>query len=73
MTPNEPLLTAEEVATTLRLDGETIRRWAREGSLPSLKLPGGQWRFRWSDVEAYLRGDTKAEVYVLGGTEAAAS
>jgi excisionase family DNA binding protein len=60
MTPNEPLLTADEVAGIVKLDPETIRRWARDDLLPSIKLPGGQWRFRQGDVEALLRGEFPA-------------
>lgn len=60
MTPNEPLLTVDEVAALVRLDGETVRRWARDGLVPSVKLPGGQWRFRQSDVDAILGGNAPA-------------
>lgn len=60
MTPNEPLLTVEEVAALVRQDCETVRRWAREKSLPAIKLPGGIWRFRQEDISALMRGESPA-------------
>jgi excisionase family DNA binding protein len=62
MTPPEPLLTAEEVAALVRLDVETVRRWAREGLIPSIKLPGGRRRFRRDVVDAVLAGEYPASV-----------
>jgi excisionase family DNA binding protein len=41
----------------------TIRRWAEDGEIPSITLPGsGQKRFRRQDIEAILRGDEPARV-----------
>lgn len=61
------LMTVAEVAEALRISDETVHRWAREGRLPAIWLPGGPVersglkRFRRADVEAILRGDS-AEV-----------
>jgi excisionase family DNA binding protein len=55
----EPLMTAEEVANRFRVATKTIREWARDGRLPSIRL-GGPWpdskllRFRADAVEAAL-------------------
>jgi excisionase family DNA binding protein len=58
MTPELSLLTTSEVAKMLAVNPATIRRWAEEGSIPSITLPGGgQRRFRRQDVDAILRGD----------------
>ncbi|HJT59739.1 MAG TPA: helix-turn-helix domain-containing protein [Ktedonobacteraceae bacterium] len=35
----EELLTVQEVAHILRVDQTTVRRWIKEGTLPSIKLP----------------------------------
>ena len=35
----EELLTVQEVASILRVDQTTVRRWIKEGTLPSIKLP----------------------------------
>lgn len=59
MTSLPALLTAVEVAEEFRLDPETIRRWARDGRIEWIKLPGGQYRFRRSDIEA-ITGQTVA-------------
>ncbi len=67
MTPPEPLFTAEEVAATVRQDAETVRRWAREGLISAIKLPGGRWRFRQEAVDAILRGDTPIDNAPVGG------
>ena len=57
LTTEETLLTAEEVAAVVRQDINTIQRWARNGVVPAIKLPGGRWRFRRDVVEAILRGE----------------
>lgn len=54
-TPPEELLTAEEVAAALKVHPETVRRWARDGRIPSIQLPAGRGgssprRFLLSDI-----------------------
>lgn len=52
----EPLLTSTQVATRAGVSRHTIANWVRAGKLvPSLVTMGGQYRFRWSDVEKQLR------------------
>lgn len=48
------LLTSREVAEELRVHRATVLRWAREGTVPAIRLPGKGIRFRRSDVEAVL-------------------
>lgn len=49
------LLTTPEVAALARVSRETVARWAKDGILrTAMLLPGGQRRFRRSDVEALL-------------------
>jgi len=43
-----------EAAEIVGVHRDTITRWADEGRLPCWKTPGGQRRFRRSDVEALL-------------------
>jgi len=50
----EPLLTTMEVAAIFRVARNTAARWADEGLIPSFKTPGGQRRFRKSEVLAVL-------------------
>jgi excisionase family DNA binding protein len=49
----EPLLRAEIVAGIFDCEVATVRRWARTGVLPVVRL-GGLQRFRRSDVEAII-------------------
>lgn len=56
MHSDEELLTAAEVAAELRVTRVTVGRWARDGRLASIRLPGGTLRFRRSDVDALLDG-----------------
>src|SRR5919108_4085363 len=49
-----PLLTARTVADLLGVSTETVLRWSRCGSLPSLCLPGGAIRFPQDDLDAWL-------------------
>jgi len=48
--PQKDVLTAEEVATYLRIHPYTVRRLAREGKLPGFRI-GGQWRFKKESFE----------------------
>lgn len=43
-----------EVAQALRVTPKTVWSWYRNGRLPGIELPGGELRFRRSDVEAIL-------------------
>lgn len=54
MTPDAPLLTTTEVAKACNVEPETVRRWAREGRIATITLPGGLKRFRREDVEKIL-------------------
>ncbi len=47
-----PLLTPREAAERLAVHPETLRRWAREGRISAVKLPGGAVRFRPEDIAA---------------------
>lgn len=52
----EPLLTSTQVAELVGVGRHTIANWVRSGRLrPTLTTMGGQYRFRWSDVERQLR------------------
>ena len=42
---SEGLLIANEVAKGLGVRTATVLRWARNGDMPYLRLPGGDWRF----------------------------
>lgn len=53
--PPERLANVEEVADLLQLTPSTVRRLARNGSLPSLKV-GRSVRFRLSEVIKHLEG-----------------
>lgn len=51
----DPLWTAGEVASYLRLRPETIRMMARNGELPSIKVGKRVWRFKISEVKDWLK------------------
>ena len=50
------LLTLSEVAQLLRVHANTLRRWDREGILKALRTPGGQRRYRKSDIDTIIEG-----------------
>jgi excisionase family DNA binding protein len=55
MSDPDTLLTTSEVCAIARVTRDTVARWARTGQLPvAFKLPGGQFRFRRSDVDRLL-------------------
>lgn len=46
-------MTTDEVLEYLKVNSRTIYRLIRSGSLPAVRV-GRQWRFRQSDLEAWL-------------------
>ena len=53
--PHSDPLSSGEVASLFGVDSSTVIRWADEGKLSSFRTPGGHYRFRREDVEAFLR------------------
>jgi excisionase family DNA binding protein len=51
----DELLTSAQVAKLFAVSIKTVSRWAGLGLLPVIRTPGGQLRFRRSDVEEFLR------------------
>jgi excisionase family DNA binding protein len=47
------LMTTREVLHYLRVTPRTVYRLIREGDLPAVRI-GGRWRFRRTDIEAWL-------------------
>ena len=52
MTPYN--LSTSEVADMLASTPQTVKRWVREGKLAAFVTPGGWYRFRQTDVDAFL-------------------
>ncbi len=58
--PADEFLTTQEVARLLRVTPETVRRLGRSGRLRGFVLSDKSgWRFRRSDVEAFIRAAMK--------------
>lgn len=49
------LLTADELATALRIRPATVRLWTREGIIPAIRITGKIVRYDPVDVEQALR------------------
>ncbi len=47
-------MTLKEVAELLKISERSVYRLAKDGKLPGFKPGGGAWRFRRSDVEAWV-------------------
>jgi excisionase family DNA binding protein len=47
-------LSASDAGQYLGVHPETIKRWARAGTLASKKTPGGRYRFRTDDLDAVM-------------------
>ena len=56
MTSRPGLLMADEVAQELRVTTKTVRKLAKSGQLPAIKI-GAHWRFRQADVDAFGAGE----------------
>ena len=55
MVRKPPLATTDQVAEYLQISPRTLDRWAYEGTGPDYVLAGQQRRYRWEDVESWLR------------------
>jgi excisionase family DNA binding protein len=47
------IMTLEEVAKYLKLQPQTVYKWAQEGHIPGAKL-GKEWRFRRSILDEWI-------------------
>lgn len=51
----DDLLSADELASVLDVRPGTVRKWARDGLIPSIRLSAKTIRFCYADVLAALR------------------
>lgn len=55
--PKVVLLTTTEVAERFRVDTSVVRRWVASGKLkPSIKTPGGHYRFDEDSLAEFATG-----------------
>ena len=54
----EVLLTPAEVASLFRVDPKTVTRWAKAGKLTAIRTLGGHRRYRQSEVQGLLKGNS---------------
>jgi excisionase family DNA binding protein len=54
----DTLLNVKQVAQYLQLKESTIYSWAQDGKIPAIKI-GRTWRFRRSDLDAWLQRHLK--------------
>src|SRR5437764_12637520 len=64
----DAVLSLEEAVRFLNTSKPTLYRLLRQGDIRALKT-GRQWRFRKSDLVAYLQRDTVAEAAPAGAVE----
>jgi len=55
-TEAERFVSPGRLAGLLEVRPATVRRWASEGRIPAIRLPGGQFRFNIAEVLAALEG-----------------
>lgn len=55
----EKLLTKKEVSEVLNVSQSTIDNLRRQGSMKSIKIPGGGVRFRPQDINEFLNNQNK--------------
>lgn len=54
---NSEIMTVKEVAAYLRIKEKTAYRLAGEGKIPAFKV-GGSWRFRRTELDAWIAKKT---------------
>ena len=50
---DDQLMSVQELATFLNVNISTVYQWSQRGQIPAMKI-GKMWRYRRSDVEAWL-------------------
>lgn len=63
--PDEPVIDAKQVAEGLKVSDDTVRRWAKEGLLPTVSLPQGKrpiYRFPTAQIRAMVEGTPNGEI-----------
>lgn len=53
-TTSDPLLRSSKAAEALGIHKVTLLRWIHTGLLPAIRLPGGEYRIRQSDIDLIL-------------------
>lgn len=53
----EEILTIRDVAEYLKVTEKTVYGLAQRRQIPGFKV-GGQWRFRWEDINAWIATQT---------------
>lgn len=56
---NETWTSLEEVATYLGVNKDTIRNWIKKTDIPAHKI-GRQWKFKLSEVDAWIKSGKSA-------------
>lgn len=54
---SDEILTVLEVATLLKVADKTVYTMAQKGEIPAFKVRG-QWRFRRTDIDAWIQAQT---------------
>lgn len=49
-------LSPSAAAEIVGVHEDTLKRWAAAGKVPAFRTPGGWWRFRRSDLLAFVEG-----------------
>ena len=57
---DEMFLTTDEVLKYLRVNARTVYRLIKAGKIPAVRV-GNQWRFRKTDIDAWLMGQQAAD------------
>jgi Helix-turn-helix domain len=52
---DDDLLTTSELAQALRVNERTVRKWRNENTGPPVLWAGGVARYKWSEVQLWLR------------------
>lgn len=65
MNTTMPLLTPREAGEILRLTSREVNRLARQGVLPVVVLPGGEFRFSAEDLVAWIDQHRRQQARIL--------
>jgi predicted site-specific integrase-resolvase len=67
MNDNQKLINAGSLGDLLNLRSTVILRWAKQGDIPSIRLPNGRYMFDENEVLSALKVQGNGSNTLLGG------
>jgi len=65
---SQDLLRTADVAALFQVSTRTVSEWARQGRVPCMRTPGGQWRYPAEPIRRLVEAADRPSWYEYEGT-----